>query len=84
MAKIHELKTWPDPYRGIEQGHKTAEFRENDRLFNTLDYLYLREWAPDVGQYTGSALMARVTHVLRGPDFGVPDGYVVLSIRVLR
>lgn len=34
---------------------------------------------PRLGTYTGRAVLARVTYVLRG-RFGVPDGYVVLGL----
>lgn len=30
--------------------------------------------------YTSFALSMRVTHVLRGGQFGVPEGYCVMSI----
>lgn len=30
--------------------------------------------------YTGEEIVARVMYVLRGPAFGVPDGFAVMSI----
>ena len=33
------------------------------------------------GHYTERRLFARVRHIARGPDWGIPTGYVVLSLR---
>lgn len=35
------------------------------------------------GRRTGRTIRVRVSHVLRGPEWGVPDGMVILSIFVL-
>ena len=51
------------------------------RLVQVDDWLYLREWHPDNETYTGQAAMVRVTHVTRGPDFAVPEGFAVLTIQ---
>ncbi len=32
------------------------------------------------GDYTGREVRAEVSYLLRGPDFGVPFGYVVMSL----
>lgn len=84
--KIHELKTWPDEFRAIEKGWKRAEYRLNDRNFQTFDVLHLREWLPPgwdtekQTNYTGNELLVKVTHVQR--QF-MPEGYVMLSIELL-
>jgi hypothetical protein len=81
----HELKTWPQSFDPTWRGEKRAEFRVADRQFDTGDILILREWVPGrgggEGAYTGRAIEALVTHVLRGPDFGIPEGYAMLSIK---
>lgn len=78
---IHELKTVPEPFAAIVSGHKTFEWRKNDRDFRVGDWLHLREW--DGSAFTGRTVFATVTYVLAG-RFGVPDGYAVLSLdRVL-
>jgi len=87
-VKVHHLKTSPEPFAALLDGTKTAEFRRDDRGFAVGDALVLEEWVPaEVGQvrtvparYTGRNLSRRVTHIVRGPDFGVPDGFVVLSL----
>ena len=89
----HNLKIWPDQYALLRSGLKTFEFRKNDRDFQVGDILLLREWDPGSGtretgpwasgHYTDADWILRgVTHVLRGPDFGVPEGYAVLSLAV--
>lgn len=82
----HRLKTWPDVYQATEDGTKTFEFRKDDRGFEVGDALDLEEWEPSVigkngGGYTGRKASFRVTYILRGPSFGIPKGYVVMSIK---
>ena len=93
--QTHELKTWPSQFRSLQTGAKLAEFRKNDRDFQVGDELVLREWIPGhaesehyndedphPGRYTGDLLRARVTHAVYGTEtpFGIPPGYVMLSI----
>lgn len=90
----HELKTHPDPFTEVWNGRKRFEFRLNDRDYRVGDTLRLREWVPDgaesdddgfglAGRYTGRIWCGRVTYALYGPDFGVPEGYVVMSLEPL-
>ncbi len=44
--KVHELKTWPEPFEAIRRGMKTCEIRKNDRDFKAGDILELVEWDP--------------------------------------
>ena len=79
----HELTSWPSQFQAMWTGLKRAEFRRDDRGYQIGDLLQLREWDPERSQYTGFRLTARVTHLVRGPEFEVPRGFVVLSIEVL-
>lgn len=79
----HELKSWPSQFQAMWTGRKRAEFRRDDREFQVGDLLELREWDPAASRYTGFRMTARVTHLVRGPEFEVPQGFVVLSIEVL-
>lgn len=76
----HELKTLPDPFEATRQGIKKFEFRKNDRKFRVHDVLLLREWDPTPEQYTKRELYTRISYILRGPEFGVPEGYVIMSM----
>jgi ASC-1-like (ASCH) protein len=87
----HELKTWPEPFRALWEGRKTAEFRRDDRepRYAVGDRLHLKEWIPDgfFGQsgevkafFTGRMIAARVTDVRRESAFGIPPGFAMLSL----
>ncbi len=81
--RYHELKTWPEPYEAMLSGAKPFEFRRDDRGFTVGDMVCCREWAPEGalrGSYTGRWSRWRVTYVLHGGRFGVPDGFVVLGV----
>jgi hypothetical protein len=83
----HPLKTWPAPFAAIMEGRKRHEFRRDDRGFRTGDTLVLKEWDPAGdpelgGAFTGRKCRVRVTYISRGPMWGIPDGYVVMSIDV--
>lgn len=88
--KEHDLKTWPEEFSAVAEGTKRFEWREDDgRGFEVGDVLILHEWEIDPrslpavhpeGEYTGRVLRAHVTYLIRGPAFGVPIGYVVMSI----
>ncbi len=78
---VHELKTWPVPFERILDGHKTHEYRKDDRGFTKGNLLRLREWDPIKKRYTGRALDTVVTDLCRGPDWRIPEGYVVMSVQ---
>jgi hypothetical protein len=82
VFQVHTLKTDPAPWWDICSGRKTFEFRKDDRGYSVGDVLILAEHVPGEG-FTGMALFRRVTSLLRG-GYGVPDGYVVLSLGELR
>jgi hypothetical protein len=81
----HILKTWPEPYAAMVEGWKTHEFRKDDRGYEVGDMLVLQEWRPDAGKvgggkYTGGEIIRWVTYIGRGPGFGIPKGYCVMSV----
>lgn len=85
---IHELKTDPEAFDAVAARLKRLELRLNDRDFMPGDQLYLRRTlhtgeamrngAPLV--FTGEALLVAVLHVLRGPIYGLLEGWVIMSI----
>jgi hypothetical protein len=77
--RTHGLKCHPEPFTALLRGTKTFEFRKDDRGFAVGDLLHLREWDHETGLYSGRDVVREVTYVLRGPAFGVPFGYVVMS-----
>jgi hypothetical protein len=82
-ANEHRLKTWPGPFAAVRAGTKRHEYRINDRAFDEGDVLALCEWSPDLGTFTGQEERVRVTYISTGPDWGIPKGYAVMSIRRL-
>lgn len=79
---IHRLKTHPAPFDAIMRGDKTFEYRKNDRDFREGDKLVLCRFDPEQPKspWDEPLVVADVGFVLYGPDFGVPDGYCVLSL----
>ena len=88
--KTHSLKCWREPFEAVLSGRKTFEYRRDDRGFCEGDEILLCEWDPSKepahshlfanGWYTGRKLVARVSYILHGGRFGVPEGYVVMSL----
>jgi hypothetical protein len=80
----HVLKTWPGPFVAMREGKKTFEFRKDDRGYRVGDMLVLREWTPDSQSYLGPEMVRWVTYIARGPAFGIPDGYCIMSVSEAR
>jgi hypothetical protein len=86
VTRTHSLKVWPEPFKALLDGTKRFEFRKDDRGYAVGDVLELHEWDPTpsvhlsepVG-YTGHRIYRRVTYLARG-QWGIPDGYVVMSL----
>lgn len=78
--RVHNLKTWPEPFQAIWDGVKPFELRLNDRNYQVGDRLNLREFIPEPPEkfitssphgeyhagYTGRRIEAMVTFVLEG------------------
>jgi hypothetical protein len=86
--RTHELKTDPDVFSAVVAGLKPFELRKDDRGFAVGDLLVLRETRYGGAEmrdgapvaYSGRVSRQRVTYVLRGPSYGVQEGWVVLGI----
>jgi hypothetical protein len=77
---IHELKIWPVFFEAVLSGAKKWELRKNDRNYSVGDILYLQEWEPKTGQYTGRETRCEVIEVYTGVA-GIADGYSILSLK---
>lgn len=86
--RVHVLKSHPEAFDAVWRGRKLFEWRSaRDREFRRGDFLRLREWIPasrdgEPGSYTGREIVARVPYML-SKGFGLPNGFVVLSIEVV-
>lgn len=85
--RVHVLRTDADPFDAIESGLKTWEFRLNDRDFRVGDVLELvRSPGPRDsvvgadGRRRITYLQMRVTYLLPGGRYGIPEGYCIMSI----
>lgn len=83
-SRTHRIKTWPGPFAAVLDGSKRFEYRRNDRDYRTGDCLHLIEWEPIGKHETGRSCEARVTFTLYGLEFGVPEGFVVMSLADVR
>lgn len=88
MSVTHELKTWPLYWDAIARGDKTFEVRKDDRAFQKGDMLKLWKFDPVSGYCKdvrdpkgkdGYVLTRRITFILRGGQFGIEPGYVVMG-----
>lgn len=84
MRRIHDLKVHAGVWHALERRVKTWEFRKNDRDFKVGDILLLRLYNPETKEYAEPKdryrLIREVTYVLYGPQFGIPEGYCIMSI----
>lgn len=85
----HELKTDPAVFDAVADGTKTFEIRLDDRGFAVGDTLRLRRTRYTGREmrrncrpleYTGEEELRTVTHILRGPVYGLGMGWVIMSL----
>jgi hypothetical protein len=91
--KKHYLKTDPYAWDTVNYEIKTYELRFNDRDFQPGDVLILdrteysgaeiKAGAP-LRYYDGRGIECEVLHVLKGPIYGLSEGWCILSIRKIR
>lgn len=85
----HELKTDAEVFDAVARGEKTFEIRFDDRGFKVGDELLLRKTQHTGYEmrrlkypliFTGDEERRTVSHILRGPIYGLQDGWVILSL----
>jgi hypothetical protein len=83
VTKIHELKCWPEYFAQIVNDTKTFEIRKDDRGFQVGDFLRLREWEPEVEQYSGRECTRQIVYIMGHSAIGplLASGYVCMSLR---
>lgn len=86
----HILKTDKPPFQEVAGNRKHFEIRKDDRGFSPGDILVLmeteftgeemkRDGKPLV--YTGNICSRIVTHIMRGPIYGLNADWVIMSIQ---
>jgi hypothetical protein len=78
----HNLKTWPKQFSAVFAGTKKHEVRVNDRNFQEGDELMLQEWDPKTERYTGRHILATISYMTRGGQFGLPENLCVMSLQI--
>ena len=63
MSKRIEKKIWPSYFDLVSSGKKKYELRLADFEVSEGDTLVLKEWDPDIKQYTGRKISKIVTQV---------------------
>ena len=75
----HELKSHPQYFQATWRGFKPFEIRVNDRKFQPMDEVFLKEWDPETQEYTGREIEGWINYVT---DYEQKEGYVVFSIEI--
>lgn len=78
--RIHELKSWIDPFAARWRGDKNYEIRRNDRNFAIDDMLVEREFDHESAAYTGRLIVSIVSYMTPGGAWGLPPEICVLSV----
>lgn len=82
--KTHEIKVLESPCIAAHIGIKPWEYRKDDREYNVGDILHLHLWNDYLGDYEGLVIKRRVIYILRGPAFGIPEGYCIMTTEKVR
>lgn len=81
MNKIHDIKIHPSVMLPLLQEIKTFEYRFNDRDYQVGDILTMFPFDPDNQNFKSLGFITRkVTYIIHGPAFGIPEGYCIMSI----
>jgi hypothetical protein len=80
IDKIRCLKLVQPYFNDVLTEKKKAELRKADKPFSEGDYFVLGEYDTDLDRYTGSAVLVRITHILKDvPKYGLDKDYVIWS-----
>lgn len=77
--KVHELKILIPFFVAVQNGSKTFELRKNDRNYFVGDVLILKEYNERTGEFTGRIIPKKVTYIFYGGEYGLEEGYCILS-----
>ena len=84
MKKVHELKTWQQPFDDVWNNEKTFEVRKDDRGFRLGDELLLREFDHVGMKYLDGRIQAKIIYLISLDNFLPCDGHVAMGIKVLK
>mgnify|MGYP000173923804 CR=1 FL=1 len=82
MHKRHQIKIDRALFQDLRLGRKTAEVRKDDRNYQVGDILIIYPFDKETGKPDGVDFVCReITHKLSGGQFGIEQGYCLLSIK---
>jgi hypothetical protein len=84
MEKRHRLKTLPEFWDAVNDGLKTFEVRKDDRQFKVGEIVELYRYEGQEDWDAREFMQFRIRYILRGGQFGIEPGYVVLQLEDLR
>jgi len=84
----HELKTDPEVFQAVWDEKKNFEIRFNDRNFQigeAIDLLETKYTGAEMKagkplEYTGRKIGVEIGYILKGPVYGLADGWVIMDI----
>jgi ASC-1-like (ASCH) protein len=83
MNKRHFLKTIQPYYQQVVDGEKKFELRINDRNYKVGDHLVLMEYDYIKGELTQRLSEYKATNIFADAEYGISNGFVVISIEPL-
>ena len=78
---FHDLKIDWIYFPYIISETKSYEIRKNDRDYRVGDILILREWRPDIKEYTGRLCTREVVWILNRGEFGLEYSFIVMTLK---
>jgi ribosomal protein S17 len=78
LAKVHELKIWPEYFDPLYLRRKKFDVRKNDRGFKVGDVVVFKEWDPATKEYT-TRESHRIIQFIEQGIFGLPEDVCVLG-----
>lgn len=86
IQRCHVIKVWPPYFQQTVDGDKTWELRVNDRDYKIGDVLMMKEWIPEIGEYTGRIINATITYMVESNKdekfFALPPGMCIMTIKI--
>jgi hypothetical protein len=77
----HELKSALPFFKATWRGFKPFEIRKNDRKFEVMDEVILKEWDQEAEEYTGREVRGWINYI---SHYQQDEGYVVFSFEELQ
>lgn len=86
----YSVKSWSAFFQAIKSGTKTHDLRDKiDRDYKVGDTLFLREYDPFAGKYTGDSCTVEITYITSNntpcafSSAVLDKDYCILSLRLL-